>query len=106
MIHLFAGPIFTEWYWTPLAFIVLIGPWIVAISVVSYFAYRRFYISKDKTKPALLFIKILTVATLIGIIGFIGYRYYLDNRTGRLNPYTELCIEAGYAGAKGRSCRN
>src|SRR5262245_7214643 len=39
---LFAGPIFQEWYWEPLFFIVVFGPPLVAVAfVVDYFVRRR-----------------------------------------------------------------
>jgi len=71
MLHIFAGPIsiFTEWYWTPIFFTMVYGPWIVALGSVTYVAYRIFYHGNDKPRPKLLVIKIFTIATFLVILG-------------------------------------
>src|SRR4051812_16709413 len=36
-----AGPVFTEWYWTPLLFVIFAGPPILAVAALLYRLGRR-----------------------------------------------------------------
>lgn len=62
--------------------------------------------NQNSSKPNSSF-RIVIISLLVPIIIILGlkaYSYYKDNRTGSLNPYTEICKEHGSIGAKGDYC--
>lgn len=62
--------------------------------------------NQNSSKPNSSF-KIVIISLLVPILiilGLMGYGWYKDNRTGSLNPYTEVCKKNGSIGAKGDYC--
>ena len=105
MNYIVAGEIFPEWYWTPIFFVMIFGLPIIVVTVIVFFIYRKVLSNKGSTlNTKSLIIKIFLVVAGIFIIGNLLYSFYINNRSGSLNPYTEECIKYGYEGAKGKSC--
>ncbi|MAZ40543.1 hypothetical protein CL654_00290 [bacterium] len=95
-----AEAVFTEWYWT----VVFTGPWVLVVGVFMFLVYLFVQKRRGRVLSQSHRFKIMAICFGIAIVGFLLYDYYLDNRTGIFNPYTQTCVEEGYSGAKGYSC--
>ncbi len=51
--------------------------------------------------------KLIITAIILPALPFLALYingYYIDNRSGVFNPYTQTCKDSGYRGARGDSC--
>src|SRR3989344_7482732 len=100
MNFFFAGQPIFEWYWGPVFFILFAGPIIIVFSLLSLLIFLK-AMKRQTASKKLLFTKFLLFYTVLGIFIVIFYSFYLDHRTGSLNPYTDECVAQGYKGARG-----
>lgn len=100
----FAESIFVTWYWFAIFLIIPASLLILTVSTIWLLFNKRRLRKQGKPLSSFYFIKILIIVATITIAGYEAYNFYLDQRTGSLNPATEDCKKFGYEGAKGNEC--
>jgi hypothetical protein len=68
-VVVFAGPVFTEWYWGPIFFVLLYGPAIAAAALGADFAVRRWVRPLTWPRRGALWVGVMAAATLLVLVG-------------------------------------
>lgn len=81
---------------------VLLNFWVV-VSVYRWKSGKQKPSSSNKSTPRKVYITGVLIPVIV-VLAYLGYGWFSENKSGRLNPYTDDCIKIGAKGAKGVGC--
>lgn len=90
--QLFAGNVFTEWYWTPIFFVILAAPWILLSWAVMLLVGYIYYKKSTRTKPKHWDKIILILAIVIGSGLSLAYARYDQHKREVQEGQLHSCV--------------